>query len=199
MFTGLIEASGQVLAVSDGSGGRRLLIASSELDTAALTVGESVAVSGVCLTVVACDRHGFTTEVSTATLACTTLATWQVGRVVNLERALCLGDRLGGHLVSGHVDGVGQVLAIDAAGDGQRWRFVLPTPLARYVAVKGSITVDGVSLTVNAVTDQYFEVQLIPHTLTHTTFANGAVGDPVNLEVDLIARQVERLLAASAH
>ncbi|MGD9584533.1 MAG: riboflavin synthase [Lysobacterales bacterium] len=193
MFTGLIETTGRVRAVQGSAGGLRLDIGTSGLATAELVLGESIAVSGVCLTVVARDRQRFAVEVSDTTLACTTLGGWQVGCAVNLERALCLGDRLGGHLLSGHVDGVGQVLAIDAVGDGQRWRFALPEALARYVAVKGSIAVDGVSLTVNAATDTWFEVNLIPHTLTHTVFALGKIADPVNLEVDQIARYVERL------
>jgi len=195
MFTGLIEATGRVRAVRGTAGGLRLDIASAGLATAELAVGESVAVSGVCLTVIARDREGFAVDVSDATLACTTLGGWQVGSAVNLERALRVGDRLGGHLVSGHVDAVGRVLAIESVGDGQRWRFALPAELARYVAVKGSIAVDGVSLTVNAVAETHFEVNLIPHTLAHTVFAAGAVGDPVNLEVDQIARYAERLLA----
>lgn len=193
MFTGLIEATGVIRTREPLAGGLRLTIATEGFATAELALGESVAVSGVCLTVVARDQEQFTVEVSEATTACTTLGELPVAGLVNLERALRLGDRLGGHLLSGHVDGVGRVLAIKPVGAGQCWQFALPRELARYVAVKGSIAVDGVSLTVNEVSETHFAVHLIPHTLAHTGFVRAKLADPVNLEVDQIARYLERL------
>lgn len=156
--------------------------------------GESIAVNGACLTVVAFDAGGFEADASSETLAVTTLGRLPVGRPLNLERALRAGDRLGGHLVSGHVDGVGTVAAVAEDAHAQRWRFTAPPTLMRYIAQKGSITVDGTSLTVNAVEGDAFEVALVPHTLAHTTFGATRPGDPVNLEVDQVARYVERLL-----
>ncbi|PIV32950.1 MAG: riboflavin synthase [Lysobacterales bacterium CG02_land_8_20_14_3_00_62_12] len=198
MFTGLIQAIGKVRSIDASAGDRRLLIDSPTLATNAPKIGDSIAVSGVCLTVAAHTADGFALDVSMATLDCTTLASWRVGRRVNLERSLRLGDPLDGHLVSGHVDGVGGVQRIAAEARSQRWRVAMPPALARYVAVKGSIAVDGVSLTVNAVGSDWFEVNLIAHTLAHTTFAFTAVGEAVNLEIDLLARYAERLLQGSA-
>lgn len=193
MFTGLVEATGRVAAIEAKGGDMRLRITSGTLGFADVQLGDSIAVNGVCLTVVAFDAHGFDADVSTETLARTTLGTWTVGRLVNLEKSLRFGDRVGGHLVSGHVDGVGQVVSIDADARATRWRFALPRTLSRFVAEKGSIAVDGVSLTVNAVGDEHFEVALIPHTQTVTAFAETAVGSTVNLEVDLLARYLDRL------
>lgn len=194
MFTGLIEGVGRVLAVEPRGGDARLRIEVGSLPFADVAMGESIAVSGVCLTVVAFDATSFAADASTETLALTTLGGLDVGRAVNLERAMRPTDRLGGHLVSGHVDGVGRVQQVWPDARAQRWRFTAPASLLRYVAVKGSICVDGVSLTVNAVDDAGFEVALIPHTVAHTAFASTQVGDAVNLEVDLVARYVERLL-----
>jgi len=194
MFTGLVQAVGSIAASEARGGDRRLRIATGVLDIADLQRGESVAVNGVCLTVVAFDEAGFEADASNETLALTTLGGLAVGAPVNLERALLPTTRLGGHLVAGHVDGVGRVLAIADDGRSQRWRFSAPAPLLRYVANKGSICVDGVSLTVNAVDAGGFEVNLVPHTIAHTAFAATAAGAPVNLEVDLIARYAERLL-----
>ncbi|HEX5756996.1 MAG TPA: riboflavin synthase, partial [Arenimonas sp.] len=160
-----------------------------------LQLGESIAVNGVCLTVVAFDDSGFAADVSNETLAHTTLGALGDGAPVNLERALLPTDRLGGHLVSGHVDGVGAVERIWDDGRSQRWRFSAPRSLLRYVAVKGSIAVDGVSLTINAADEHGFEVNLVPHTVAHTAFAATGVGAAVNLEVDTVARYVERLIA----
>ena len=194
MFTGLVEGVG-VLAARDLRGGdARLQVAVGTLPFADARLGESIAVNGVCLTVVAFDCAGFQADVSTETLALTTLGALPVGHPLNLERALRVDDRLGGHLVSGHVDGVGQVLQVSDDGRAQRWRFAAPLPLSRYIAQKGSICVDGVSLTVNAVDETGFEVALVPHTIGHTAFAGMAIGAAVNLEVDLVARYVERLL-----
>ncbi len=193
MFTGLVEATGRVAIIEPRGGDVRLRIASETLGFADVQLGDSIAVNGVCLTVVAFDAHSFDADVSTETLARTTLGAWTVGRLVNLEKSLRFGDRVGGHLVSGHVDGVGQVVSIEADARATRWRFALPRALSRFVAEKGSIAVDGVSLTVNSVGDEHFEVALIPHTQTVTAFAETAVGSAVNLEVDLLARYLDRL------
>ena len=194
MFTGLIEAIGQLRSVAELGGDVRLWIASNTLDCTDVKIGDSIAVNGVCLTVVLLEADAFALDVSNETLACTTLGTWREGRRVNLEKALRLSDRLGGHLVSGHVDGIATALSIDADARSSRWRFTLPERLARYVAVKGSIAVDGVSLTVNTVDADSFGVNLIPHTLANTAFGVTAVNDSVNLEIDLMARYAERLL-----
>jgi riboflavin synthase len=159
-----------------------------------VALGESISVSGVCLTVVAFDQEGFAADLSNETLARTTLGNMLVGAPVNLERALLASDRLGGHLVAGHVDGVGEVNSVSDDARSQRWQFRAPRPLLRYIAEKGSICVDGVSLTVNAVDADGFAVNLVPHTITHTAFAATRIGAPVNLEIDLVARYVERLL-----
>lgn len=194
MFTGIIESVG-TLAQRDARGGdARLRIAVGTLPFADATLGESISVNGVCLTVVAFDAGHFEADASTETLALTTLGALREGAALNLERAMRPSDRLGGHLVSGHVDGVGRVLDVRDDARAQRWRFAMPAALAKYVAHKGSICVDGVSLTVNAVDVEAFEVALVPHTVAHTAFAATAVGDAVNLEVDLVARYLERLL-----
>ncbi len=194
MFTGLIEGVGRVLAIEPRGGDARLRIEVGSLPFADVAIGESIAVNGVCLTVVEFDAASFAADASTETLALTTLGELAVDRALNLERAMRPTDRLGGHLVSGHVDGVGCVQQVWPDARAQRWRFLAPAPLLRYIAVKGSICVDGVSLTVNAVDDAGFEVALIPHTVAHTAFSTTNVGDAVNLEVDLVARYVERLL-----
>ncbi len=196
MFTGLIEGVGAVRALEPRGGDLRLRIGVGTLPFADVALGESIAVSGVCLTVVEFDAESFAADASTETLALTTLGALSVGHAVNLERAMRPTDRLGGHLVSGHVDGLGRVLSVHDDARAQRWRFAAPVALLKYIAVKGSICVDGVSLTVNAVDGEGFEVALIPHTVSHTAFSTTKVGDAVNLEVDLVARYVERLLAA---
>lgn len=197
MFTGLIQGVGRLEKTENLHGDVRLHVAAGSLPFADVRMGESIAVNGVCLTVVAFDAAGFAADVSTETLALTTLGTLVAGAALNLERALLPSDRLGGHIVSGHVDGVGQVLSIHQDARALRWRFSLPQALARYVARKGSICVDGVSLTVNEVGADFFEVALIPHTLAHTAFAEKTVGDAVNLEIDLMARYAERLMACA--
>ena len=198
MFTGIIEGVGR-LAARDGIGGdARLRIEVGSLPFDRVALGESIAVNGTCLTVVAFDAVSFEADASNETLALTTLGRLPPGAALNLERAMRPDDRLGGHLVSGHVDGVGTVAAITDDARAQRWRFSAPPEVLRYVAKKGSICVDGVSLTVNEVDATGFEVALVPHTVAHTAFAATAVGDAVNLEVDLVARYVERLLGPSA-
>ena len=199
MFTGLIEGVGRLAAREMRGGDARLRIDVGTLGWGAeadVRPGESISVNGTCLTVVAFDAQGFDADASNETLALTTLGTLPIGRALNLERAMRPTDRLGGHLVSGHVDGVGSVVNTWDDGRAQRWVFAAPSTLRRYIAAKGSICVDGVSLTVNAVDDSGFEVALVPHTLAHTAFADTKAGDAVNLEVDMLARYVERLLAA---
>ena len=203
MFTGLIEGVGTLAAREERGGDARLRIAVGSLpwdsgNVADVQLGESIAVNGVCLTVVAFDAVSFEADASNETLALTTLGELPVGRALNLERAMRPSDRLGGHMVSGHVDGVGRVLHVWDDARAQRWMFEVPAGLRRYIASKGSICVDGVSLTVNAVDDAGFEVALVPHTIAHTAFARTAIGDGVNLEVDLVARYVERLLQVRA-
>lgn len=194
MFTGIIEAVGRVTARTPREDGVGLEVDAGDLPLAAVPVGGSVAVSGVCLTVTRRAGTSFAADVSGATLAATTLAAVAAGTPVNLERALLPTMPLGGHLVSGHVDGVGTVLSLDDAGESRRLRVRAPEGLARYIARKGSVCVDGASLTVNAVDGADFEVNLVPHTLAHTTLGVLGPGDAVNLEVDMIARYVERLM-----
>jgi riboflavin synthase len=198
MFTGIIEGVGRVAALEARGGDVRLRIDVGTLPFESVQLGESIAVNGVCLTVVNFDAASFEADASNETLSLTTLGKLKTGAAVNLERAMRPTDRLGGHLVSGHVDGVGRVLSIHEDARAQRWRFAAPAALLRYVARKGSICVDGVSLTVNDVDGEGFEVALIPHTVSHTAFAQTHVGDAVNLEIDLVARYVERLLAGTA-
>ena len=193
MFTGLIQAVGRLRGAEPRGGDLRLRIDVGALPMDEVQLGESIAVSGVCLTVVEFDQQTFAADVSNETLSLTTLGTLAVGASVNLERALLPTTRLGGHLVAGHVDGIGHVEKTWADGRSQRWRFSAPVGLLRYIANKGSICVDGVSLTVNLADDTGFEVNLVPHTIEHTAFASTPAGSPVNLEVDLIARYVERL------
>ncbi len=191
MFTGIVTAVGRIAGVTPTAGGVRIGVDAAGLDLADGQVGESVAVNGVCLTVIALHASGFDADVSQETLRCT--AGFKTGTTVNLERALRLADRLGGHLVSGHVDGVGTVVKVQAAGDNRMFVFAAPGNLARYIAVKGSIAINGVSLTVNEVNGMQFSVNIIPHTLSATTLRELAAGAAVNLEVDTVARYVERL------
>ena len=191
MFTGIVAAVGRIANVAPAPGGLRLHIDTAGLDMADVALGDSIAVNGVCLTVVAFDDRHFEAEVSQATLG--VVAGFEAGALVNLEKALRLSDRLGGHLMSGHVDGIGTVTAFDAVGDNRRLVVEAPAAIARYIARKGSIAIDGVSLTVNAVEGNRFEVNLIAHTLAATTLQHLKAGARVNLEVDLLARYIERL------
>jgi riboflavin synthase len=195
MFTGLIQSVGTLRQREPRGGDVRLRIGTGTLPFDDVALGESIAVNGVCLTVIEFDASSFAVDASTETLALTTLGGLAIGAPVNLERAMLPTDRLGGHLVSGHVDGVGRVREVWPDARSQRWRFEVPAALRKYIATKGSICVDGVSLTVNGIDDDGFEVALIPHTVAHTAFSATQVGDAVNLEVDLVARYVERLLA----
>ena len=196
MFTGIVQGVGTIARLERRDGDARLWIDAAGMDLADVATGDSICVAGVCLTVVERTRSGIAADVSNETLSCTTLGGLEAGDGVNLEKSLRLADRLGGHLVSGHVDGVGRVIGVADDARSQRWRFEAPAALARYLAAKGSVCIDGVSLTVNDVDDNRFGVNLIPHTLGVTTFRDRRAGDSVNIEVDLIARYVERLHAA---
>jgi len=198
MFTGIVQATGEIIACDRRGDGIRMRVDVHALGTADIAIGESIAVSGCCLTVVARDGDRLDFDVSAETLRC--VAGFDARRRVNLERSLRLADRLGGHLVSGHVDGVGTVAAFDPVDDAAgsfHLAIDAPAQLRRYMAPKGSIAVDGVSLTTNAVDGARFTVNVIPHTLDVTTLAQLAPGARVNLEVDLIARYVARIVAAS--
>jgi riboflavin synthase len=194
MFTGIIQATGTITRMESRNGDMRLSIATGKLDLSDVAMGDSIAVNGVCLTAVELPGDGFSADVSNETLALTTLGNLKVGSRVNLEKALTLSDRLGGHLVSGHVDGIGTVL--ERSPDARSERFVIEAPdvLARYIAQKGSVCVDGTSLTVNKVDGARFELNIVPHTLQETIIGDYVPGSDVNLEVDLIARYLERLM-----
>ena len=194
MFTGIITAIGTLTAIQPRSGDVRLRIAAGKLDLRDVQLGDSIAVSGVCLTAVELPGDGFWADASRETLERTILGEAAPGMKVNLEKALTPTTRLGGHLVSGHVDGIGAVTVWQLDGRSWRLRIQAPDALARYIAEKGSICVDGVSLTVNRVDGAAFELNIVPHTLTETTLADFKIGRRVNLEVDLIARYLERLL-----
>ncbi|MPY76663.1 MAG: riboflavin synthase [Alphaproteobacteria bacterium] len=193
MFTGLITDLGRVRRIDSEAGGVRLVIETA-YDLAAVEIGASIACSGACLTVVEKGADSFAADVSAETLACTTIGGWKAGDRVNLEQSLRLGDALGGHLVSGHVDAVTTVLERRPDGDSQRFSFLIPPGCERLVAAKGSVCLDGVSLTVNEVEADRFGINVIPHTAERTTFGALGPGDRVNLEVDLIARYVARLM-----
>ena len=197
MFSGIIADIGTITHAEDRNGGLRLTVATRALGLDDVQLGDSIAVNGVCLTVVNIKDNTFIADVSRETLNCTVGLDMQGARV-NLEKALRLSDRLGGHLVSGHVDGVGEVVAFDDLGESSKLSVSVPPSLAKYIAVKGSITLNGVSLTVNEVMGTVFTVNLIPHTLAVTTLSELKAGSKINLEIDLIARYVERMLASQA-
>lgn len=194
MFTGIIEVVGQVVAVQPRNGDLRLRIKTGGLDLADVHLGDSIATNGVCLTVVELPGDGYWADVSRETLDNTTIPQWRVGQNVNLEKALTPQTRLGGHIVSGHVDGVGEVVSRHPDARSERFRLRAPKALAKYIAHKGSITVDGTSLTVNAVDGAEFELNIVPHTLAHTIMGEYQPGSPINLEVDVLARYLERLM-----
>lgn len=191
MFTGIVTDVGRVRAVRDTNRDRRFEIETG-FDTATLDIGASVSHAGCCLTVVETGEGWFAVEVSGETLSLSTLADWKPGRRVNLERAARVGDELGGHIVSGHVDGIGEVISVESVGGSHRVRIRAPRPLHRFIAPKGSITVEGVSLTVNEVEDDVFGVNLIPHTWDVTTLGELKPGARVNLEIDMLARYLAR-------
>lgn len=194
MFTGIIQAIGHISDIEPGCGDTRLRIRTGKLDLSDVALGDSIAVNGVCLTAVELPGDGFWADVSKESLDKTTLAGLKAGQAVNLEKALTPSTRLGGHLVSGHVDGIGEVIARQPEARSVQFSIRAPDALARYIAHKGSITVDGTSLTVNAIDGAVFELNIVPHTLKETIMDSYQPGTRVNLEVDLIARYLERLL-----
>lgn len=194
MFTGIIEALGKVTHYERLGGDVRLRIHSADLDLSDVGLGDSIATNGVCLTVVELPGDGYWADVSKETLDLTTIGQLGVGDVVNLEKALTAASRLGGHIVSGHVDGIGEVLSHHSDARSERFRLRAPATLAKYIAHKGSICVDGTSLTVNKVDGAEFELNIVPHTLEKTVFSTYKAGTQVNLEVDVIARYLERLV-----
>ena len=207
MFTGIIEAIGTIKAININAQGARLVIATNNLDMSDVKLGDSIATNGICLTVVDYDQHSYSADVSNETLKRTGFAHYNVGMQVNLEKAMLASTRFGGHMVSGHVDGISEVVSITNNGNSIEYWLSMPSDLAHYIAEKGSVTVDGTSLTVNALStdNSKFRLTIVPHTVKETIFAHYQVGTKVNLEVDLIARYLERLLTkekpaeASAH
>lgn len=198
MFTGIVEAVGTIASVELKGCDRQLSVETGRLDLSDVKLGDSIAVNGICLTAVALSANGFVADVSAETLQRSTIASLRAGDRVNLEKALTPTTRLGGHLVSGHVDGIGELIERSREGRSVRFRIKAPDELARYIATKGSITVDGISLTVNGVSGAVFELNVVPHTLQETTLDTFVPGQRVNLEVDLIARYLERLLMGEA-
>lgn len=194
MFTGIIEAVGTVLSVEPVGGDVRLHIDTTTLPMAAVQLGDSIATNGVCLTVIEKTKQSYIADVSAESLSLTTIGDWQVNTPVNLERALTPESRLGGHIVSGHVDGIGEVLSRHPDARSERFMVRVPASMAKYIAHKGSITIDGTSLTVNSVDGCDFDVNIVPHTVAHTVMGSYQAGTKVNLEVDVIARYLERLL-----
>ena len=198
MFTGIVQATGEIKSITPKGGDIEIVVASSALCLSNVALGDSIAVNGCCLTVTRIDGQAFGADVSRETLNVTTLGTWTVGRQVNLEKALTAGQALGGHYVTGHVDGIAQVTGMQTDARSTRIDFEVPSQLAKYVAKKGSACVDGVSLTVNEVGPKTFSVNLIPHTLAVTVLKDYRIGTRVNFEVDIIARYLERLTTADA-
>ena len=194
MFTGIIQAVGEVARIEQRGGDIRISLNTGGLSMVDVSLGDSIAVNGVCLTVVESSGTGFVADASVETIDLTTVGQWQVGTRVNYEKSLTPSSRLGGHLVSGHVDGIGEVVERHPDARSERFSIKAPAELARYIAHKGSITVDGTSLTVNKVSGAEFELNIVPHTLEHTVFGDYQPGTKVNIEVDVIARYLERLL-----
>jgi len=196
MFTGIIQAEGEIAKIEPRNGDWKVTINVGKLDMSDVQIGDSIAANGICLTAIEFTDRYYVADVSGETLSVTNAGDWHEGTPVNLEKALTLQDRLGGHLVSGHVDGVGTVKSISQ--DARSWRFEIEAPLeiCKYIAAKGSICINGVSLTVNSVDDCVFGVNIVPHTLQETTIKHFEVGSKVNLEVDLLARYLERMMTA---
>jgi riboflavin synthase len=194
MFTGIIEEVGEIVALEQYNGDMKLRVNTNQLDISKIQLGDSIATNGVCLTVARLCQDGFESDVSLETLSVTSIENWSIGSKVNLERSLTIDMRLGGHLVLGHVDGIGEILDRIPDARSERFRVGAPAELAKYIAQKGSITVDGISLTVNKVEGSEFELNIVPWTLEHTVMNTYQKGTKVNLEVDVIARYVERLM-----
>ena len=194
MFTGIIEAVGRVQQITPRNGDVRLTIATEKLNLSDVKLGDSIATNGICLTVVELTGQGFAADASNETLRRTCLKTWQVGTRVNLEKALMPTSRLGGHIVSGHVDGLGEIISFKPDARSLQYQVRAPDSLAKYISEKGSITVDGISLTVNAIDGATFSLNIVPHTVQETNVGQWQTGSVVNLEVDLLARYLERLV-----
>ena len=195
MFTGIIQSKGSIKEIFSSSDGARLKINTNALDLSDTNVGDSIAVDGVCLTVTELTESSFTADVSNETLTCTTFSALKQGKNVNLERSLRVNQGIDGHLVSGHVDGIGAVNSIEKDGDSVRIKIEVQGDIIKYIAKKGSICINGVSLTVNSVENNFFDVNIVPHTLSATTLGGLSLQSNVNLEIDQIARYVERLLS----
>ncbi len=202
MFTGIIEAVGKIKAINVNAQGARLVIDTNNLDMSDVKLGDSIATNGICLTVVDFDNSknsgSYSADVSNETLQRTGFANYQVGTRVNLEKAMLASTRFGGHMVSGHVDGISEVISISNNGNSIEYWLSMPSDLGHYIAEKGSVTIDGTSLTVNALAEGKFRLTIVPHTVKETIFADYQVGTKVNIEVDLIARYLERLLTKNA-
>jgi len=194
MFTGIIEAVGHLKAINTSGDGARVTVATGTLDLSDVKLGDSIATNGICLTVVALDNASFSADVSSETLTRTGFAHYQIGSPVNLEKAMLPTTRFGGHMVSGHVDAVSEITSIEHKGNSIDYWLTMPAELSAYIAEKGSITIDGTSLTVNSLTQDKFRLTIVPHTTEQTIISKYQVGTQVNLEVDLIARYIERLL-----
>ncbi len=194
MFTGIIQSIGSIADLQPKGGDMALVVNTAKLDMADVGLGDSIAVNGVCLTAIALTDSSFTADVSRETLSLTSLGALSKGSSVNLEKALTLQTRLGGHMVSGHVDGLGEVESRHNDGRSERFRIKAPDGLAKYIAEKGSITIDGVSLTVNTVDGVFFEINIVPHTIQETIIGSYQAGTKINLEVDVVARYLERLI-----
>lgn len=194
MFTGIIESVGRVTDLKNIGGDVRITVRAPRIEWSEVALGDSIATNGICLTAVALFADGFSADVSRETLSLTTLGDWRPGTAVNLEQAMMPKSRLGGHIVSGHVDGIGEVVSRHSDARSERFQIRAPDALAKYIAHKGSITVDGTSLTVNAVSGSTFDLNIVPHTMQETVIQHYKVGTKVNLEVDVIARYLERLL-----
>ena len=195
MFTGIIQSKGSIKEIFSSSDGARLKINTNALDLSDTNVGDSIAVDGVCLTVTELTESSFTADVSNETLTCTTFSALKQGKNVNLERSLRVNQGIDGHLVSGHVDGIGAVNSIEKDGDSVRIKIEVQGDIIKYIAKKGSICINGVSLTVNSVENNFFDVNIVPHTLSATTLGDLSLQSNVNIEIDQIARYVERILS----
>ena len=194
MFTGIIEAIGQIKNIKINGQGARVTVAVGKLSMSDVKLGDSIATNGICLTVIAFDSQSFAADVSTETLKRTGFANYQVGQKVNLEKAMLPTTRFGGHIVSGHVDAVSEILSIENKGNSQDYWLAMTSDIAPYIAEKGSITIDGVSLTVNSLTADKFRLTIVPHTTEQTVISSYKTGTKVNIEVDVMARYIERLL-----
>lgn len=195
MFTGIIEATGKITALTQHKGDLTVTVNTGKLDLTDVKLGDSIATNGVCLTVVSLDGHGFTADVSRETLDLTCFESYQIGQTVNLEKALMATSRLGGHLVSGHIDGVAEVTAIETNARATEYWLKAPAHLCKYIPYKGSVSIDGISLTVNELKGEHFKLTIVPHTAGETTISQFKIGTQVNLEVDQLARYLERLMA----